>query len=264
MIFPRSSNTRKRITAIFGILSVVFIIFLLTNASSVRSALGAGMTTVGKPFWALSEYTKNFPEMVRMYTKDQSELAKEIAELTRANHSLELQLLSLRATQEENTEIVKTLKTRNPREFVVASIVGVAAGTPYDTLRVRGVAKDPTLLGARAFIEDVPVGTVASHEGPSALVELFSAPARITEVFVGPNRIPGIATGRGSGNFILELSADLLIISGMIITLRDTPALVLAEVFSVEKEEHDALQRVYARSPINIQTASLLVIERSP
>jgi cell shape-determining protein MreC len=148
------------------------------------------------------------------------------------------------------------------RNMIAGVILSKPNASPYDTLIIDIGTSDGLASGDMVFADNtVPIGTIDSVYGKSALVKLFSTSGLVTKV-VTHGGIYIDATGQGGGNFQVTLPRDVAIAEGNTLSLPNLVPEVLATVTKIVSDPRDPFQKILAISPVNIQELKFVEVER--
>ena len=140
-------------------------------------------------------------------------------------------------------------------DFVFAAVLVRPNRSPYDTLILDRGQEDGVSVGDLVAVEggQIALGTIIETSATQSKSKLYSSDGTEIPVLVGNGSVPGSAHGQGGSNFIVELPRGVPVAEGdQVVTATGEP-LVLGVVGRIEARSSDAFDRVYFKSPVNIQ-----------
>ena len=251
----------------YGLRLVVFlvlVIFMFKAGPFLFGPFGKMFTALSYPFIKQSsELSATVGQRAGMFrTADQ--LLTQNAELRQKNKELENRLALVAACQAENEELRIAVGLLPPggagRLFRVLAGPGAAG---YDTLLLdQKSAKIPAVLGQKVLLVDgALIGEIVSADSRLAKVRLFSSYGLEVPVAIGENNWPGVATGRGGGNYLVRLARGVDIKQGENIRATLLGGRALGIVGQIDKKPSETYQDVYFKVPTNIYQLSWVSVE---
>ncbi len=254
----RTRKTRVSIAVfILGIVVLALIIF-----SSLPSRVGGASIAIFKPFWRAGSWIGGEFSSLHSYFKSKRSLDAENIFLKQSLSDDAAKLAALDAVVHEN-ELLKTEFGRKPEkiETMIAGVLAAPDRTPYDTLVVDAGAREGARENALVFANGGAIGNVAEVYTRSSKVSLFSSPGISTDVIISGTDIHITATGRGGGNFEIQLPREVAVALGQSIVLPGLSAYPIGTVTDIVSDPRNPFQKILATSPINMQHLRLVEIE---
>lgn len=222
-------------------------------------------TTVGavRPLWSLGSAIGLRFEELSLHFQSKQALEKE-------NETLRATIATLTHNGLEN-EILKD-EIKNIRGLIDSqtllsnfNIVRVLAHPPssvHGALLIGYGEKDGAYNGARIFSNDnALLGEVVEIYPTTSKVMLYSAPGVIHNGQLLDPAIEVTLTGRGSGNFLMELPRDTFVEEGSPVVVPSTPSAIIGVVGKIISDPRDPLEEVLVTTPVNIFELSWVLVE---
>lgn len=201
---------------------------------------------VAKPFWRLDYAYQNgaFDGNDKLLAENLS-LRKELEEL-------KIKQGTLSFIESENKQLKAGFGIASSSKFIVASVLEKPSFIPYDIFivdagKVEGVSTSSIIYAPG----ELPIGKVVEVYDNTSKAVLFSSPTEKTEISIGDNNIPGMATGRGGGQYFVELPRGLNIKIGDLITYSNLNKF-LGKVEYIDEDPSLTFERIYFAVPTNI------------
>ena len=248
----------KRLYVVIG--ALVTLSFLLFG----RHFLSASLVSAVRPLWALEDAAQSLVAPVTSAWASKMELTLENSRLAQETGAKDLEIQRLTKLLDDYTDIKALFgeKDRARQDPAgrgrLATVFERPPVSPFDTLIVstgEHDAKNKYLVYAPG---DVIIGEVAEVLPNSSKVLLYSSPGHEIGAFiknVGPIKL----TGTGNGNFVGELPKNQSIPQGTVITVEEEGG-IIARVGTTTVPDGSATQKVYARTPANIQALTWVYI----
>jgi cell shape-determining protein MreC len=245
------------------IVSLLFIIIIGSLLTFFPQSEGIFLM-LGKPFWKVSEgITYIFSDSIELLNSKQT-LIDRATLLTKENNALKIQVIEKAVLESENQSL-KELFNRKPesKEFMYASIVARPGFFTFDSLLLDVGLDQDVVSGALVYSTDyTPLGRVGDVRGDVARVILFSNPGEETPVIIGTSTTtPGIAFGKGGGNFEIKIPRSITLVAGDPIRFASGNNDILGSVEKVTSDPANSFQEVLFTLPVNIQHISSVLIE---
>lgn len=238
----------------------LLIVFFLIGAG-LFSLIDNFIISTISPLWrAENRISRALGQGVDFFSSRQT-LIRENADLKEKLASVEMELSSLYASQEQSRVLLELLGRTRREESVVASILTYPPQSPYDILVVDAGAQDRVVEGKTVFLPEGPeLGVVSEVFSNTSKVKLFTTSGEETNAILERHNVPVVLQGIGAGNFKLVIPRDTEVeIGDRILSTRLTPSL-LAVVEDIKVEPTDAFKEVLAKSPANIFNIRLVLI----
>jgi cell shape-determining protein MreC len=251
---------QNRLSVGVGIIVLVIVIILILSSRSIGNKNTDAQTanprgeTFSVPLWRLDTRVMYIVHDIGYYFSSRKNLGKQITELTgqvETLHSLSAENILL---ADENTKL-KALGLRNDATTrILATILIKPNRSPYDTIVVDAGTAEGVAVGQRVFARgNTLIGTVADVGAHTAHITLFSTPGQQTEGIIAGNDIMVTLIGKGGGAYEIDVPREVVLPQGAVVTNIATFAYPIAVIGTQISSERDALKRILAKTPINIQ-----------
>ena len=177
-----------------------------------------------------------------------SRLAEDEVELTRIRY----QAAGYQALAEENASLRTALGVPHASSIATGRVIARPSHTHYDTVLVAIDASRGVVVGDRAAVGAVAVGTVTAVSGGTALVTLYSSPGTTVDGAVGSPQSIVVLTGVGGGAFEAVVPAGTVLEQGDTIHHEGINPDALAVVSAIAPQADQGAVIVYAHLPIAI------------
>lgn len=123
-------------------------------------------------------------------------------------------------TTSSTTDSVASVSSeRIDQPGTLAAVLKRPPALPYDEIVVDIGTDHGVSTSSRAYAPGaILIGRVISVRDTTSTVRLYSSPGERHEVLVGPSHAPGVAIGRGGGEYEVQVSKDINISEGDYIT----------------------------------------------
>lgn len=154
----------------------------------------------------------------------------------------------------ENIELKEILgREVGERNLVLASVLSKPNRSLYDSLivdlgRDSGIKKNDSVY----VYGNILIGVVDEVYEKTSKIKLYSSPNEKLDVLVGFNNISAVATGRGSGNFIIKVPRDTDIEVGEPVAVTGLNSPILGSIEEVSINPVDSFKFLLFKSPVNI------------
>ena len=223
----------KRLRKIFGTFIFGVLIFVLYQVSA----------------WSL---VKNFITSTRILFYDKSVLVVEKAALEEKVASLETKVALLEQAMVSEHE---------GKNMATAKVLLRPPENPYDVLTLGIESGNIVKVGSLAFLPNgILVGRVSESSATGIKVKLFSTVGEKMTATLERNNVMVEIIGIGSGNFQIRVPRDVSVEKEDKILFNNSDDLV-AVVEDVSQKPTDSFKDILAKSPVNIFTIELLLIE---
>lgn len=175
-------------------------------------------------------------------------------------------MLTLDTLRSENEELKALLGRSEARGAGQADLLAVVLqrppASPYDTLVLDVGANDGVQVGDRVYASgDVLVGEVVEAYARESKASLFSSPGRSTPVLLGPTHIAAQAVGRGGGNFVAKVPAEVGVQEGDTIVSQQLRSHTFGVIERIEVDSTDSIQTVLFKAPVNISELRFVTVD---
>ncbi|HSE56975.1 MAG TPA: rod shape-determining protein MreC [Candidatus Paceibacterota bacterium] len=249
--YGRSRQVRPATVILAAVLLLVTIFF---------RPLSRGVKTIATPLWQTRQAANEFTNRLLQSKKSlAAELASVEAELTESR----LKIIELSTIEEENKELRKLLGRGEPGEVVLAGILTHPQQSLYNTFQIDAGTGEGIVVGARVFVgTSMLVGTITDVTARGATVTPFASPGNQTSAYVEGSNVSVTITGRGGGDFEVELPRDIPFDPGMAIVSQGIHSYIIAIIEHVISDPRDPFQKLLARMPVNLRTVKWVTVEK--
>jgi cell shape-determining protein MreC len=204
---------------------------------------------VGKPLW--------YEESVMTdYLSSHIGFFKGSAMLLDENSALKSQMADYSAMNIDRTVLRQendALKKVETSQGEVARVLSGPAESFYDVIVLELAPNSTAQTGDYVYgPDDVILGTIIMRTGNLAKVKLFSSAGETTTVRLSRTGTTLYLTGRGGGNFFVEVPRSLDISVGDAVVLPNFATSILGTVVSVQPGRADSYNNVYISDPLNV------------
>ncbi len=229
--------------------------------------LGMVVYSFGRPLWGAESFLMSpFRSFTELLHSKQALLVRN-HELLKENADLTTKAADRDLLKAEN-ETLRELFNRKPEaaHFIIADILARPGFFSYDSLVLDVGLHDGVLTGQTVYANEyVPIGTVSNVGGSVSTAVLFSNPGMETPVLIGEGTTtPGMAVGKGGGNFEVRLPRSVTVSEGDPIRLAARSSIVLGTVSAIVNNPSDSFEKALFTLPINIQEITTVLIEKKP
>lgn len=254
MDYRRDKKSQTAKYAFFTLLAGVlgYILFF----TSMFSVLAGALHSLAIPLWGIERSMANAWGGLTAHFSGTESLAEENKDLRERISLLEAEHAEYASLVEENTELKQVVGRYEHTNIVLAGVLAKPNMSPYDTFIVDAGERDGVRIGDTVlFLGGAGAGHVAEVFADSSKVRLFSSYGETTDAVLGSAGIAVSLSGRGAGNFEIELPRDIEVAVGDRIVSPGLDARLLGTVFSISGTSSDSFKQVLVRGPANIFTA---------
>lgn len=262
MIYPLANHPKKVGGQARRLRWLVFFLvaagLLLLGRSSWSSSLQGFALTIGRPFLQFRDNLGGGVSRLVSGFREKESLFLENQRLQETVAALEARLLNYELLKRDNETLREMFGAATPPLLPIsAKVISTVWQSPYNLLildlgsanRTRDFQVGDLVLAHNSIL----LGAVAEISRNTSKVKLFSAPGTELPVAVGETAVPGLAIGRGGGNFKISLPRSLEVKTGDVVTAPSFgDQLVVGVVEAVEKNEESSLQTLFLRTPLNL------------
>lgn len=256
----RQNKPKTRKIFWIGILLVLILVFSMSeNVSHFFSSIGFSFT---KPFFNLGASINNWTTNQFVVFYDKKDLEQENKDLKEKINEMQANLLSLEILENENKELKNLLSRTDEDQYIIGYVLSRPPQSPYDILIADIGSKNNIEEGMEVTAYgNILIGYVSEVFSKTSKIKMISFSKNETNAVLLNLNIPVIAIGQGNGNFEIELPKDVEIQQGeKVVTLGEKP-LLLGIVEKIESSPTDPFQKIYFRTPINIQELKHIMIK---
>lgn len=248
----------RRLYVVLGIIAAAIVLLFGRHFLSTR------MVAAAQPFWIVEETVAGWVSPLTAPWAAKTELIEENKHLVQeiGHKDLEIQRLSrLIGDYRDIASLFSLHHTTDESTTLTGHIAYISQRPPvsaFDTL-VLAIGNDEVKEKQYVFGPgNVLLGEIQEILGSNSKAILYSTSGHETAAFI-KDKAPIKLKGTGNGNFVGELPKNLTIPVDTVIMLEGTNN-VIARVGTTTIAEGDATQKVYARTPINLQALSWVYI----
>lgn len=253
----------KRKTIIALIVGALLVVFSFTP---IGGFVSSGVYTAATPLMHVGDIAKE------SWTAKYSALFHEKETLVEENADLKAQLAAVSARLlDRNLLFDENMKLREMlgREMqdavkVTARVLAGPSRTPYDTLLLDAGATSGVQVGDKISAgASAIIGEVSEVYGSSAKVILYSSPGQQVDVFLGEDRVPAVATGRGAGNFDIQIPRDISVSLGDPIIIPGSDIRIAGSIERIDDDPNNPFKTILFKSPVNLYTLEWVDVLKS-
>ncbi len=227
------------------------------------SFYGGLLAPLGTALWSTETGFVGFFVRTAKLLVSKNSLIVENEKLKQDIQSRDQFVLLTESLREENEVLKKSLGRDNKSNDILGVVVSRPPVSVYDTLIIDIGSHDDVRVGNNVYTEgETLIGTIAEVYPYQSKVMLFSAPGNTISVIIGESRTIGEARGRGLGNFMIQLPADIHIKEGDTVQISQVRPHVFGVVEKIVVDSSDSLQTILFKSPVNINTLRFVEVDR--
>jgi cell shape-determining protein MreC len=282
----------KRNNVLKIIIAVVVLFVLIYFRSGLYSGLSYAAQTFFHPVFVAGKNASGKLIVIGAYFDSKKTLLAENQNLQSELNLEEGAVSNYNSLLNDDATIKATLGRKDPKTpMILAGILSRPNQSPYDTLIVDAGQAQGITTGSLVFADgNVPIGRVDTVYPSSSKVVLFSNPGEKTDVVVSvspsvvppadvtvpsttPTSTPPVAvigkdvsmqlTGRGGGNFEMDLLHDVNLPKGAEAVLPGITPYVVGTVETIISDPRDAFQKALLVSPVNIEELKFVEVAQN-
>ncbi len=263
MNYIQRSKPKQKINAKILVIIVVFLLLSLF-AFLFPNFLKTFSYQISKPVWKIGSVSKLSVSWFYQFFSFRSTLTNKNLALEDELDSLKLKQVDYDALQEENKNLKEELGRYNSSTKILAAVLSKPPESPYDTLVIDVGSKQGVALGQKVYLsQSIIVGVVTDVTPNTSLVELFSTGNRKQEATLSRTHASFTLTGRGGGNFILEVPKDTDIVWGDEFIYPGLNQSILGSVYYIDSSSQNSFKTIYIRSFTNIFNVDSVFVEKA-
>jgi cell shape-determining protein MreC len=227
---------------------VVFVVAVIVAVNIFFPHLVPALAnSVASPFWRLEFAVKNGSlDTVEKLLNENAELKRAIEE-----NSSNAEMIAY--VQKENDELRDMLGASSTINFVVAPIIKRPPSIAYDEFIIDAGLDQGVSTSSIIYVAgDVPLGKVINVFAKTSRVLLFSSPNVKHDVQIGPSYVGATATGRGGGQYEVELPRGLNVSVDDFVTAFDLGQKPLGKIIHIDSDPSLTFEKVIFSAPVNI------------
>lgn len=238
------------------IVCILVVIFLLRGPTSRL------MQSIFSPLWKFEFFViGSFSDGLELI-RSKKVLITENEELKRNLEISDEIRLALDDALEKNLSLQDLLGRQNRSPRIVSVVLRRPPYTPYDSIFIDIGSKENVQNNNLVFSTgNTVIGDIVEVYDKSSVVSLFSSPGRETEVLVGNSSTPAKATGRGGGNFIIALPAEVDVKNGDPIRLPSLSSSVIGIIENIDTDSAESIQTIYFKNVFNLNELNIVLVE---
>lgn len=248
--YRRDNSPAKK--KLLTLVAIVLVSFFVLFSSPARGAISRAVYTTAPWMWDMgikigSSWNTFWGEfrLKRSLVNENEVLQEEVARM-------QAQMLDRNLLQERVVELEGKLGRTGSDDRVTARVLAGPGQTPYDTLSIDAGTEQGIRVADRVVYAGAGViGAVVEVYSTSAKVSLFSSPGKETAVVIGGQAVPGVARGRGMGNFEAKIPQESLVVQGEQVLIPGED-LILGTIGSIEEKPAEPFMHVFFRTSFNI------------
>ncbi|MFA6295321.1 MAG: rod shape-determining protein MreC [Candidatus Paceibacterota bacterium] len=250
---------RHRLGSSISIISIVIacvVIVIIGVQFIAPQVLPTLFNSMAQPFWR-AEFTVNAGALSSF-----EQLLLNNENLRRQILDANVRLETIKNVEKENEELRSLLNRASTTPKTLAAVLARPPYSAYDVL-VIDIGSEYNLSTSSKVYADggVLIGRVADISKDSSKVILFSSSGQKYEVLIGSSNLPAIATGRGGGQYEIQLPHGSNIIEGDFVTVPSLNNKPLGVVVSVKVDPVKPFETIIFSSPVNIYELRWVLVD---
>ncbi|MCR4284137.1 MAG: rod shape-determining protein MreC [Parcubacteria group bacterium] len=252
MISRHNKKTGKKFLILTLLLAMILIAIMFAIGNRIISS---ATLSIASPIFAARGSINNWYEYKSRVIKDKELLVDENLRMKEQLMEKDMRLMTLGLLEKENNELKNLLgRMTEERRSIIASVTLRPPQVPYDVLiidigRDDGI-EEGMLVGAYG---DILLGYVEKVFKDASRIRLYSSAGESINVLVDNTNIFTVASGVGGGNFEISLPRVDNVKEGDLIITPGANPFILGMAEFIKADMADAFQRVFFRTPLNIQ-----------
>jgi cell shape-determining protein MreC len=252
-------KTKVLATTVIVIVSIVVLFFI---SKFIFPTLGNGARNVLSPIFSFERFVSGGINNFFVFLKSKSSLDRQNKELIEANKEYLARMEQLNLLKKENDELKSALSRFGDRKMILGTISAKPGRSIYDTLVLDVGIQDGVKIGKNVFAYDgILIGTISEVGNDTSLVKLFSSPGEKTQIRIEGLNIDVEITGRGGGNFNMEIPRDLVVLPNTNVFIPNNNISIVAKVSAKISKEGDSVQSFLLVTPVNVNQLNFVYIE---
>ena len=246
----KSSRRRSKYRKPFTIVAIFIGVILILSFFFPRLFPGIAHA-FAVPVWKTKDVVTNTLSAPISYLKSKSRLSKENDRLSARVAELEIEAQIASVLLEENLVIKEILGRDENSQRTLVRVLARPPQSIFGTL----VIDSREDIGKKVIAgNSVLLGEVAESLPGTSVVALYSRGDKLTEVTLNKSKTVGEASGRGGGNFVLEVPKDVDVELGEKVVSTQDDNYIVGVVEQVENNEASTFKQVFFRVPLNISS----------
>jgi len=255
-----SKDTRKKRNKISLIIFLVVFIFFY---SEIKNIFFNVFELVVYPLWKTETYLDNSVINPFGFLVSKKKLLIVNEQLKKDIFEAETILSDRSVLLKENLELKQILGRVDNRDFILASVLAKPNKSIYDSLIIDLGSDSGIKRGNDVFaFGNILIGKIDEVGKKTAKVKLFSSPKEKQEVMVGFSNIVVTATGKGAGNFEVEVPRDATVDIGDPVVAVGINNPFFGSVEEIISEPINPFKIVLFKSAVNIFELKWIQIEK--
>ncbi len=251
---PRYGRSKKIYPLTLILIGVVVLVLIFFRPFSKL------LKTIAKPLW---QTRQSASELVGRTLQSKKALQDELAAIEQELTEARLKIIELTTIEEENKELKQLLGRAEQQKLILAGILTYPNQSLYNAFQIDAGTDQGIMVGARVFVgTSTLIGTVTSATAQNATVLSIASPGEETSAYVTGSDIAITITGRGGGDFEVELPRDIPFETGMAIVSQGIGSHTIAIIERIISDPRDPFQKLLARMPVNLRTVKWVMVEK--
>ena len=251
MQFTKNRNALLKPSSFFTIIVFILVVLLIVFNQIIGSFLGNFVSIL------------SFSKVTAYETLPKSVLASRLLDAEEELSRIKYQSLLYTINLEEIKSIKESLGLTEQETFLRANIIARPPRTHYDTFLISYDNKNGLEVGDLAFISGIYIGFVSEVREDTALVSLLSSPGVVFDVRAGDPSAIVVTKGLGGGSFTFDIPKEVNLNLGDIVSTGSGESNVIAIVSSISETPEHTTSKVYANSPVNMNTARIIEFKKA-
>ena len=245
-----SKDSRKKRNNFFLFL---FLIVFLFFYSELKNVFFGVFEFISYPVWVSENYINEHTINPSGFLISKKTLLFANEQLKKDLNEAELMLSDRNALLKENLELKEIMGRTNNQNLILASVLAKPNISVYDTVIVDAGNNIDIKEGSKVFVlGNILIGEVEEVNNRTSKIKLFSSPKEKLEVMIGFGNIITVATGKGAGNFEMEVPRDVDVEVGDPVVSVGINSPTLGSVEEIISDPINPFKKVLFKSPVNL------------
>ena len=232
------------------VLLILGIIFFKALSGIIKSA--------AVPLWRTRA---NSAQKIQTAVTSKNALQRQNQNLSQALINAQAKLALATALEDENKKLKAILGRAEEKPGILAGILTTPHQSLYNTFQIDAGSVEGINQGDKVLVGNATlVGTVTAVEAHTATVTALSSPGNKVSAVIAGSDITLTVTGRGGGDFEVELPRAMAFIDGTPILSQGAYSKVIAVVEKIISDPRDPFQKLLARTPVNIRSVKWVTV----
>lgn len=208
-----------------------------------------------QPVWKVEEWITTSLSTPIAYFSSKKSLEENNRILSNTVRELTVQAAITNSLMQENVTIKRILGRDTDKKRILGAVVSRPPESPFGTMLVDIGSEEGVAAGDKVYAgSSVLLGEVAEVLNNSSTVSLYSRADNQIDVVLEKSQATVKASGRGEGNFVLQVAKDIDVQKGENVFAAGNDLALLGTVEDVQNDATSTFKQVFLRAPINTRT----------